>query len=277
MRRKLFRMKKIIILALLLISWNTLLSSSSKAGGVNSSKVVILEYWRFENGKSSNEMIIYNPTESIIEVIFKKRTNNNSDLKSDTLHTIQRIKPNNYVLLHEISDKFRKLHEDHIQVLINGKYAGVYTVGEKINAPLTKINKGIIINQLANNGSEQPFEIIYEELNFKGSQSQNIEIVFGESKFHSVSFNKGEDYNPESIDFTNIKAEKLNIVQKDNYDLFLTSTGEIGNLKLTLNSSSTKKKLKGRLLHFRFSNQNSMGYLIFKFNYIDFGSKRKRN
>ena len=275
MCRELFKMKKKILLMLLLISWNPLLSMTSTAVGVNNSEVVILEYWKFENGKSTNDMLIYNPTNTDISVVFKKRTHNNSFLRKDTLFSVQRIKPNDYVLVHKISDKFGKLDERYSEVFVNDKYAGLYIVENKKTVPINKIKDGIIINQTSNLGQYHQFEIIYERLNFKGDQPQSIDIVFGESEFQTLSFSKGAVYNPWNINFTNIKTEKLNIIQEENYDLFLTSTGEKGSLKLTLNNSNTKKKLIDRIFHCRYAGEIAMGFLIFKFNDIDFGSKSK--
>ncbi len=244
-------MKKIILILATLMVWN--IAWCSQIGiGVDASRVVIWEYWKFSNGKEGNELMVYNPMDSSINVVFRKwyqKKEGEPDriyTEGDVLLRIKRLNSNNYALFETATTEIRGLHKGLIEVLVNGKSAGLYDILRKIEPPKAKIKNGIIINQISNSGGALQYEIIYEDLQFKKNKSHRARIEYLKEDFYSSGFIKGEKFNPNNIGLKDISVLNVNLGTKENFDLSLVSTGKLGSFEVTFTNLRTKQKILQR-------------------------------
>jgi hypothetical protein len=244
-------MKKVILILTLLVNLN-ILWCSTLGVGVNSDKVVIWEYWKVSDGKANNEMLIYNPTNSYIHVVFRKwyhiREGEPERIytEEDVLLRIKRLNPNNYVLFDAATSEIRELHKGLIEVFVNDKSAGLYDMSVKNEPPKAKIKNGIIINQTSNVGILFQYEIIYETLHFKKNKNFRARVEYLNENFYSSGFPKGKELNPHNIGLADIKFSELKLVSMENFDISFASTGTIGCFEVTFTNLNSKRKIQQR-------------------------------
>jgi len=242
--------KAISILILILISKNVWCSQI--AIGVDRSKVIIWEYWKFIDGVGNNEMMILNPTKENIEVIFRKWYRKKKDepervyTEGDILLRAKKIKPNQYLQFENAAKEIREIHRGLIEVLINGKKVGLYDLARKEKEPNTKIKKGIIINQRSNTGGYLQYEIIYERLKFKINEKRKVKVSYIKKEFEKSGFVKGEKYNPHNIGIDKVIVSNLKIGNNENYDVNFESTGILGAFEVEFTNLTGKRRITQR-------------------------------
>jgi hypothetical protein len=231
-------MKKIIT-ALVFLICNNPLWCSQVVVGVDSDKIIIWEYWKFDLGLENHEMMIFNPSGEKVDVVFRKWYPQEENmpareyLASDVLLRIDHLKPNDYALFDDPTPRMRKHYRGLIEVLINGESAGLYSLARTANAPANKIKEGIVINQIANVGSYHPYEIIYESQRFKRNTNPRVKVVFSQEHFLGAGFNSGDKFNPEGIELEDITTFNLEVVPKEGYNVYFVPTSKDGYFELS--------------------------------------------
>lgn len=245
------KMKKAISILILILLSKTVWCSQI-AVGVDRSKVVIWEYWKSKKGKGNNEMMIFNPTKEGIKVVFRKWYRKKKDeperiyTEGDVLLRTKKIRPNQYLQFENAAREIRQTHRGLIEVLVNGKKVGLYDLARKEKEPIAKIEKGIVINQRSNTGGYLQYEIMYEGFKFKRRKPQRVKVNYLEKDFHSSGFVKGEKFNPYDIEMENVSVNNLSIGNRENFDLDLVSTGELGSFEITFISLKSKQRIVQR-------------------------------
>ncbi len=226
--------------------------------GVDRTKVVIWEYWKITDGAGENEMLLYNPMETPIEVVFRKWYQRKPGeperiyTEEDVLLRINKIKPDRYALFATATSEIRDLHRGLIEVLVNGKSAGLYGMPAEKKYPKTRIKNGIIINQNSNTGNFLEYEIVYEALVFTKHENLRARVVYLQEKFLSSGFVTGEKHNPDGIGLADIAVENLEIRNEEGYDLCFAATGKPGGFEVTLVKPGSPRKILWRgLMHLK--------------------------
>lgn len=241
-------MKKAISILILILISKTVWCSQI-AVGVDRNKVIIWEYWKYVDGKGNNEMMIFNPTDERINVVFRKWYRKKKDeperiyTENDILLQAKKIRPNQYLQFQKAATEIREIHRGLIEVLVNGKKVGLYDLARNEKKPRTKIEKGIIINQRSNTGGYLQYEIIYDRLKFKRNKPYKVKVAYLEKEFHSSGFVKGEKFNPYKIGIENITVDNLIIGDRENFDLDLVSTGELGTFEVSFSNLQFKDRI----------------------------------
>lgn len=245
------KMKKAISILILILVSKTVWCSQI-AVGVDRSKVVILEYWKFEDGEGDNEMMIFNPTNEGINVVFRKWYRRKKDepervyTESDILLRTKKIKPNRYLQFEDAAAEIREIYKGLIEVIVNGKKVGLYDLARKEKKPRAIIERGIVFNQRSNTGGYLQYEIIYDGLKFQKNKSRRVKVAYLEKEFYSSGFVKGEKYNPHNIGIENITVDNLKIGERENFDLDLVATGELGTFEVTFTNLLFRKRIVQR-------------------------------
>ena len=225
---------KNIFIALVFLICNNPLWCSQVVIGVDSDKIIIWEYWKFDQGLENHEMMIFNPSEEKVDVVLRKwypKVENmpaREYLASDVLLSIDQLKPNDYRLFDDPTLVMRTNYSGLIEVLVNGEFAGLYALTRTTKPPVSKIEDGIVVNQSANIGEYYPCEIIYESLQFKRNSNRRVKVLFPQEHFFGAGFMKGEKFNPDEIGLENVTTSDVEVVAKEDFDVYFAPTSEGG-------------------------------------------------
>ncbi len=208
-----------------------------------------------DNGMANSELMLYNPMKTPIEVVFRRWYLQEKDApprvytESDVLLRVNRIKPDDYVLFATAAAEIRATRAGLMEVLVNGKSAGIYGMMEQIEAPTAKIMNGIIIKQRSNAGGTLQYEIIYETLNFKKNSNPKARVEYLKHDFYLSGFMKGEKFNPDDIGLVDISVNNLLAESNAEFDLKLVSTGKTGSFEVTFKNRHPRARISQRNFH----------------------------
>lgn len=258
-------MKQLLTIILIVI-FNSTLWSTTIFVGVDSEKIVIWEYWKFEQGIGTNETLIYNPTDEVINVEFKKYHFKKQNwlqrlFTKNCLLKVKTLKPGDYILYKDFRSKIMSKSNGTIEVFINEKRIGLYGITKKSKVPSSKIQEGIIINQQLNSGRDLVFETVYNQLIFPKNSELNAEIKFVDSTFRKMGFPFLGDKNSDEITFNVIDIDNLTIEESSDYKLKFSSTGNLGRLKVTF--TNTKSKTRTARFQCFYATMNASGSILF--------------
>lgn len=187
----------------------------------------------------------------------------------------KKIGPNKYLQFEEAAAEIRGIYKGLIEVIVNGKKVGLYDLARKEKKPRTVIEKGIIFNQRSNTGGYLQYEIIYDGLKFKRNKPRRVKVAYLEKEFYSSGFVKGEKYNPHNIGIENITVDNLEIGDRENFDLDLVSTGELGAFEVSFTNLRFQKRLVQRNFNHMITKGRGQTIAFNVLNRISFDKKRR--
>lgn len=258
-------MKKVIT-ALVFLICNNPLWCSQVVIGLDSDKIIIWEYWKFDEGLENHEMMIFNPSGEKVDVVLRKwypKAENmpaREYLASDVFLSVDQLKPNDYRLFDDPTPRMRKYYSGLIEVLVNGEFAGLYALTRTPKPPVNKIEDGIVINQSTNIGEYYPYEIIYESLQFKRNSNPGVKVLFPQEHFFGAGFIEGEKFNPDKIGLEGVAASNVEIVAKEGFDVYCVPTSKGGFLALSFVISGEAARILQR--NFQYQATESGGQTI---------------
>lgn len=241
-----------VLSILILILLSTTVWCSQIGVGVDMNKVVIWEYWKFEDGLPNHELLIFNPSKEGMKVVFRKwyqRKDGEPEriyTNKDVLLRTKRIRPNNYVQFATAVQEMRGLHRGLIEVLVNGQSAGLYDLDSGLDVPLANIENGIVITRRSNVGNGLQYEIIYMGLDFERNAPRSAKVYYLEADFYSSGFIKGGKYNPFNIKIENVSVDNLVIGNRADFDLDLVATGVLGSFEVEFKNFDFKARIVHR-------------------------------
>ena len=243
-------MKKVILITIGILIHTTSWCSQIPIG-IDSEKLIVWEYWKFQGDKVSNNVLLYNPTNKTIRVKLKKWHWNKQNFfeKLFTRNIIfgnKTIKPNEYKILNLADRGTIKRHKGLVQFFVNKESAGIYRFKSKRKTPKNIIDKGIVINRAPNSGVELKYEIIYHQLEFNKEEELLAEVHYLENKFYRSSFHNGKDYNPFEIVVKIRECENLELSKTTASDVEIAPKEKIGNFKVVFTGFRDDRRVTQR-------------------------------
>jgi len=245
-------MKKVILI-LIGILFHLSARCSQVAVGVDSDKLIVLEYWKFEQEIVSNKVMLYNPTNKTIQVKLKiwhskKQSFLEKLITKNVVFRNKTIKPHQYKILN-LADKIavkRLKGLGLIQFFVNGESAGLYQYKSKMKNPNYSIDKGIVINRAPNSGGILMYDILYRQSEFNNEDEIIAEVRYLDNKFYRSSFHKGKGYNPFRIGIRIEEYENLNLNKTVTSDVEITPKEQIGYFKVIFSDFENKGRITQR-------------------------------
>jgi len=223
---------------------------SQVAVGIDSDKLIVLEYWKLEQEIASNKVMLYNPTNKTIQVKLKLWHSNKQNIleKLITKNVVfknKTIKPHQYKILNLANKTAIKRHKGLglIQFFVNGESAGLYQYKSKRKIPNHIIDEGIVINRAPNSGGKLMYEILYRQLEFNNEAEISAEVRYLDNKFYRSYFHKGKDYNPFGIGIRIQEYENLILSKTVLSDVELIPKEQIGYFKVIFSGFQNKERV----------------------------------
>ena len=274
---------KQILACTLIIVFNSTLWGTTIYVGVNIDKIVILEYWKFENGIETNEVVIYNPTEEEISIEFKKYNYKKQNwlkrlFTRNTLLKVKKLESGDYFIYEKFRSNVMNKSNGTVEVVINDIEIGLYGISRNSKKPISKLQNGIVVNQQINNGRNLIYEMVYNQLNFNSAKTLNVEIKFNDPKFQKMGFplskNNNEYYNDDKIEFEIIEASNLNVEKEESFKFIISYKDHPGSIKLVLSNNKSNKRISQYYCYFKTT--NGEGYKrLFTPNFVKFNDHSK--
>ncbi|MDF1696695.1 MAG: hypothetical protein P1U56_12715 [Saprospiraceae bacterium] len=242
--------------------------------GLNSKEIVIMEYWKFEDGIGSHEALIYNPTDTVQDIEFRKYHYNTQNwvqrlFSRNKLYQIKGLQSGEYVLYKDFRSNIMDKSSGTIEVHINKKKVGLYGVNIHPKRPDHTCKEGIIINQSVNRGQDLLFEAIYDQLTFDQDTELAVEIKYIDTSFQEMVFPLPGDDNPDSIQMDLIDSNDLMVMKTIVYAFKVFREEELGRLKVAFSNINSKTRLAGFTSNF--TSRNAIGFIRFYLPYwLDF-------
>ena len=270
---------KLLLTSFLLLAFNAASWSTSIFVGFDANKLVIWEYWRFEEGVGQNEIFIYNPTDEDISIEFRKYHYKKQNwiqklFTKNCLLKIERLKAGDYILYKDFRSKVIGKAKGTIRVLVNNKRIGLYGITSKSRTPMTKIQEGIIVQQKMNNGRDLMYETVYNQLKFDPGSPLNAKINYVDSNFTRMGFPLPGENNPDNIEFKISEVDKLEIENSTEYQFMVSGRGEKGSMLINFTNKKPKRRISQFICFFKASNSEGTQWFCLP-NDIDFSDFTK--
>jgi len=248
-------MKKLFTVFLIIVFYSTSWGTTIFVG-VDSDIIVIWEYWKFEDGIKTNEVFIYNPTDKEISIEFKKYHYKKQNwfkrlFSKNSLLKIKSLKAGDYLLYKQFRSTVMGRSNGTIEVLVNDEKIGLYGGTKKSNMPIGKIQNGIIINQLFNNGQNLFYETVYNQLKFNENSELNAEIKYVDTTFSKMGFPLPGNNNDDEIVLNIIGVDNLNVEKNKDYQFIVSSAGKTGILRLNFANNKSKMRISQLMCNFK--------------------------
>lgn len=274
-------MKKLLVLfALLLLGYAAWCSTTVIF--VDRTKVEIYEYWKFVEGEASPELLLYNPTDEPISVVFRKKYRQNQNeldeyaLSGDVLLRIYRIRPNDYALFADALTQIRAEYDKQlIEVLVNGENAGTYSLHRKPKKPSTLLQNGLVFNTVPNNGDLLPYELVYEQLDFRRKDDATVRIEFLEGDFYQAGFPEGEKFNNQGIAVAALDNTNMNLEQDEDFALSGRPLSKPASLLVRCSTDRSRRRVMSRDFNYMPSAKGGRTIALCIPQRITFGKGRK--